>query len=63
MPVSEAKKKANMKYAKLHQKRVPLDMKISDYEILKTAAERSNKAVNTFIKEAIKEKIQNEAGK
>lgn len=63
MAVSESQTKANLKYAKKHLKRVPLDMQLSDYERLKDTATRAGQTVNGYIKQAIAEKIEREAGK
>lgn len=60
MATTEAQKQATYKYHKKNIKRVPLDMKKSDYEILATAAEKNGKSVNGYIKEAIAEKIERE---
>ena len=38
-------------------KRVPLDMKQSEYDLLADAAKRVNESVNGFIKRAITERI------
>lgn len=58
MSTTEAQKKATIKYAKNNLKRVPLDMKLSDYEKLKAAAEKAGGSVNGFIKQAITEKLE-----
>lgn len=60
MPVSEAQTKANLKYAKTHLKRVPLDMQLSDYDALKAAATEAGQTVNGYIKQAIAEKMERE---
>ena len=52
---------ASKKYKKDNIKRVPLDMKIEDYEILKAAADAHGEKVNEFIKKAIKERMEREA--
>lgn len=50
----------NMQYRKEHIKRVVLDMQKSYFEeVLKPAAEKLGLPVNTFIKQAIEEKIKN----
>ena len=58
MKTSEAQKRASIKYAAANYKRVPLDLN-KDYfeEVLKPAAAAAGMAVNTYIKEAIAEKI------
>ena len=46
------------KYKKKNIKRIPLDVQKKEYEeIIKPAAECAGLPVNTFIKEAIREKI------
>ena len=62
MASTEAQKKASIKYAKNHLKRVPLDMQLTDYETLKAAAEGAGQTVNGFIKQAIAEKLERMPG-
>lgn len=51
----------DIKYAREKLKRVPLDLQIDYYNnVLKPAAERAGLPVNTFIKNAIQEKIDKE---
>ena len=45
-------------YKRTKLKRVPLDMQISDYEALVKAAKQAEQPINTFIKQAINERIQ-----
>ena len=60
MSVSERQKK----YVTKNIKRIPLDVQKSFYdEILKPAADRSGLAVNTYIKDAINEKIERDSNK
>lgn len=47
-------------YAKKNLKRVPLDMKKTDYEQLSNAAIAAGMSVNGYIKQAIAEKIERE---
>lgn len=55
---TSAKKMENsINYAKKNYKRVPLDLRIEEYERLKKAADTAGIPVNTFIKDAIREKI------
>jgi hypothetical protein len=57
----ERMKDYTIKYAKEKLKRVPLDLKLSFYnDVLLTACQKSNIGVNTFIKQAIIEKIKKE---
>lgn len=59
MPVSEAKKKANMRWQAKAMKRVPLDVRKEYFEnVLSAIPEITGIGVNTFIKQAIVEKIQ-----
>ena len=60
MAMSEERKKYLYFYQKQKLKRVPLDMQITDYEMLKAAAEDAGQTVNGFIKQAIKEKLERE---
>lgn len=61
MPLSEKalenKKKYDLEYSKKHYKRVPLDMPIDDYDELKAHCDKIGVAINTFIKQAIQDKI------
>lgn len=61
MPITNAQRQAAYKYKAAKIKRVPLDMKNSEYEGLKAAADSVGMAVNTFIKEAIREKMEHTA--
>ncbi len=60
---SQAKINANMKYSAKTYKRIPLDVKINSAEVLKEYCKSINTGVNTFIKEAIKEKYLKDTGK
>lgn len=61
--LSDARTRASLKYAKGHIKRVPLDMQKEYYEeVLKPAASAAGLPVNSFIKMAIAEKIERQAG-
>lgn len=57
MPYNESNKAAALKYKAVKIKRVPLDMQLSDYETLKAAAERAGEPVNTYIKRAIRQRM------
>lgn len=55
------KNKYIQEYKKQNYKRIPLDIAADYYrDILKPAADRAGLPVNTFIKNAIQEKIDNE---
>ncbi len=59
VPVSEAKKRANMKWQAKALKRIPLDVRKEYYEnVLSEIPEATGLSVNGFIKAAITEKIQ-----
>lgn len=58
MTVSEAQKKANVKYRKENIKRIPLDVQKEKYEEIATAAEKAGIPVNRYIKNAIDEKME-----
>lgn len=59
MPVSEAKKKANMRWQAKALKRVPFDVRKEYYEhVLSHIPDITELSVNGFIKAAITEKIQ-----
>ena len=56
--------KAQIKYAKTHLKRIPLDVSKEYYnDILKPAADMMDEPVNTFIKKAIEERLDRIYGK
>lgn len=55
--VTEAQKKAKAKYYKEHIKRVAFELQIHEYERIKASAEAEGKAVNTFIKDCVWDKI------
>ncbi len=50
---SESQNKATAKYKKANYKRIPLEVKNEDYEIIKAHCQELGKPVNTFIKELI----------
>jgi len=66
MPVSEAQKKATLKFEKEVYKKILLRIRqdgksdIVNYKELETAVARSGKSLNGYILEAIKEKIERE---
>lgn len=62
MAYSEAAYKASKEYKSKNIKRVPLDMQISEYEQLRTAAEARNEKVNEYIKKAIRQRMEREDG-
>ena len=54
---SNAQKKAVIKYAKNHFRRIPLDVQKESYEELKAEADAVGETVNGFIKRAIAMRI------
>lgn len=60
MAYNENTYQASKKYREKNIKRVPLDMQISEYELLKSYAEASGEKVNQYIKIAIKQRMERE---
>lgn len=58
MATSKAQVKATLKYKAKTYKRVPLDMKIEEYEVLKQYADKRGESINGFIRRIIKENIE-----
>lgn len=58
MPLTEAQKKANIKYRKENVKRIPLDVQKEKYEEIATAAKQVGESVNGYIKNAIDERME-----
>lgn len=54
------KVKYDIQYAKKHIKRVPLDMQIEAYKELQAAADRAGEKINTYIKNAITQRMERE---
>ena len=57
MATSEAQKRATVNYAKKAYKRIPLDVRKEDYEVIKRIADHLGESVNGFIKQAISERL------
>ena len=55
-----SQRKANAIYKKKTYKRVPLNIRFNDYENLKNSAEKASQPVNTYIKQAIQERMERE---
>lgn len=61
MSVYNEKSKAySIQYEKEKLKRIPLNVQKEEYEIIKAAADRAGLAVNSYIKLAIREKLNRE---
>ncbi|WP_290095398.1 hypothetical protein [Bacteroides acidifaciens] len=58
MATSEAQVKATLKYKSKAYKRIPLDVRIEEYEELKEYTERTGESINGFIRRIIKENIK-----
>lgn len=63
MANSEKKTRYNIEYAKKNLKRVPLDLPIEKYNIVKSHADSKGESLNGFIKRAIDETMERENGK
>lgn len=58
MGTSEAQIKATMKYKARAYKRIPLDVRVEEYEALKEFTEKNGESINGFIRRIIKENIK-----
>ena len=58
MARTKASNQAQYKYNAAHLKRVPLDLQLSEYDLLKQAALSAGQSVNGYIKQAIAERIK-----
>lgn len=54
MTLGKTSNDVHYRYKATHIKRVGLDMQIADYNVLKEAADYFNEPVNTYIKKAIR---------
>lgn len=61
MPLTEAQKKANIKYRKENLKRIPLDVQKEKYDEITTAAASKGESVNGYIKKAIDTRLESES--
>lgn len=55
MAYTEASGKASIKYAKKNLKRIPLDVKLEQYEQIKAFAEDHDESINGLIKRLLTE--------
>ena len=62
MPISEKQKLQSYKYKAANIKRVPLDMQVTDYNLVKAAAASAGESVNGYIKLAIRERMERDNG-
>ena len=58
MGTSDAQIKATLKYKAKAYKRIPLDVRIEEYDALKKHTEKSWETINGFIRRIIKENIK-----
>jgi hypothetical protein len=55
MTVSEARRRANDKWKANNMKRIPLDVRIEEYEQIRSRAEQNHEAVNGYIRRLVKQ--------
>lgn len=60
MTLTEAQKRANMKYRKENVKRIPLDVQKEKYIEIQEAATAAGEKVNAYIKRAIDMRMESE---
>ena len=60
MATSKAQVEATLRYKAKKYKRIPLDMKIEEYEELKEYTDKNGESINGFIRRIIKENIKGE---
>lgn len=58
MATSEAQVKATLKYKAKAYKRIPLDVRVEEYEALKEYTDKTGESINGFIRRIIKENIK-----
>lgn len=58
MSTSKAQMKATLKYKEKAYKRIPLDVRIEEYEAIKKYTEKTGESINGFIRKIIKENIK-----
>lgn len=58
MATSDAQTKATLKYKAKAYKRIPLDVRIEEYEALKDYCNRSGESINGFLRRIIKENVK-----
>lgn len=60
MPLSDERKEYLYKYQRDKLKRIPLDVTIEKYNIIKEAALRAGESVNGYVKRAIDERLEHD---
>ena len=58
---TDAQKRATAKYKEKEYKRVPLDMRISEYESMRDYCEKRGEKINGFIRRVVRETIEKDA--
>ena len=58
MPRTKSSNEAQYRYNKEHLKRIPLDVQLAEYEMIKAAATASGLSVNGYIKQAIRQAME-----
>lgn len=58
---SEKKKAYNIRYQREKMRRIPLDVQLPEYELIKQAAINNGESVNGYIKKAIFSRIESES--
>lgn len=62
MPITDQRKEYLYEYQKEKLKRIPLDVQKDQYEKIKAAAAAAGESVNGYIKKAVDERMEREAG-
>lgn len=57
---SARKQNYDMQYADTHLKRVPINYQKHEYELVRLAADRAGQKVGTYIKQAVRERMERE---
>ncbi len=58
MAISKAQREATAKYKAKAYKRIPLDVRVEEYEALKAYTDKTGEPINGFIRRIIKENIK-----
>lgn len=57
---TKAQNKATAKYKKANYKRIPLEIPIDQFDVIKVAADAAGESVNGYIREAIRQRMESE---
>lgn len=58
MPTDKNRTAYLNEYQRKHYKRIALNLKFNEYETLKAAADAAHEPINTYIKKAIRQRIE-----